>query len=104
VGWWSGPAKGYAGFVGGGLGATRFTLTNGADRDLRPSLSLGAGVLVPLGEHLAFRLEGRGYLTLTDGDSGLACVSGPQDALCQLAYEGNAFFQFEALAGLSLRF
>jgi hypothetical protein len=98
------PRQGYASFVSGGLGATRFALTKGGDSDVRPSVSLGAGILVPLGARLAFRLEARGHVTLTDGDSGLACISGPQGAACQLAYQGNSFIQYEALAGLSLRF
>lgn len=100
------PQGRYTGFVSGGLGGTRLALDSeaGSDSDLRASASLGAGVLLPLGQRLAFRLEARGYLTLTDGDSGLACLSGPEGAVCRVAYQGAALLQYEALAGLTLRF
>jgi hypothetical protein len=99
------PRPGYEGFVTGTLGATRFRPGRSTgDSDIRPSASLGLGVHLPLTRRLAVRLEARGFITLTDGERGLLCVSGPEGGACALSYEGDSFIQYEALAGLALRF
>lgn len=98
------PQGGFSTHFGGGLGVTRIDVSGrGLGSETRPSLSLNGGIQVPLGERLSFRLETRGYLTLTDGDRELFCqVDG--GAECLVAYRGDTLFQIEAVAGLRFRF
>ncbi len=85
------------------LGATRFSAA-GYDSETKFSGTLGAGVRVPLGAHLAAVLGLRGYLTLIDSKTEFLCVSNGGDAGCLLKASGSTFFQGEAQLGLALRF
>jgi len=91
-------------YIVGGLGATRFAPSGGYDDDTKFSISLGGGVKVPLGKHLALRLEGRGYVTLVDTNAEFLCVSAQGNATCLIKASGNTFLQLAALAGLTFRF
>lgn len=87
-------------YVVGGLGVTLFDLrASGFDTEVRPSLGLGIGYELPLGEHVALRFEGRGYATLVDSSGGLFCSGG-----CVISIKGSTVTQGEALLGLSFRF
>ncbi len=92
-------------FVSGGIGATRFSPgRSGFDDETRFSVSLGAGLELPLGERVALRLEARGYLTLMDSDSAIFCESGGADDFCAIVASGSSLLQFELLAGLAFGF
>lgn len=92
-------------FVTGSLGATRLDPRGPAGSRARPSMSLGAGLRIPLNRHLSLRLETRGYLTLTEGNEEIFCLSAPPEvAGCAARYSGNSLLQFEALAGISMAF
>lgn len=92
-------------FVSGGIGATRFSPgTSGYDDETRFSFSLGVGLEMPLAEHVALRLEARGYMTLMDTDSAVFCATGGAEDFCRIVAGGSSLLQFELLAGLSFAF
>lgn len=91
---------GQGAYLVGGLGVTVFDLhQSGFDTEVRPSLNLGIGYQLPLGERLALRFEARGYATLVDSSGGLFCSGG-----CVISIKGSTVTQGEALLGLSFRF
>lgn len=99
------PRHRFESFITGTLGATRLDPRGPAGSRTRPSISLGLGLRIPFNRHLALRLETRGYLTLTDGDEEIFCLSAPpEQAGCAARYSGNSLLQFEALAGVSIGF
>jgi hypothetical protein len=57
--------------------------------------------MVPLGKHVGLRFEVRGYGTLINNDSALFCSD---NVGCVATINGDALYQGEALAGLSIRF
>jgi hypothetical protein len=87
-------------YVVGGLGVTHFDPgVNGYSSATRPSMNIGIGYQLPLGNRLALRAEIRGYLTLVDSEGGLFCSGG-----CVVSIRGDSFTQREALIGVSVRF
>jgi len=87
-------------YVVGGLGVTLFDLRlSGSELEIRPSLNLGIGYQVLLGESVALRFEARGYATLVNSSGGLFCSGG-----CVVSIKGETVTQGEALLGLSFRF
>lgn len=92
-------------YLVGGLGATRITPdAAGARSETRFSFSLGAGLRAPLGRRVALRLEARGFLTFLDTRSAIFCVSDELGGLCRVRAKGDAFFQYEFLAGAAFAF
>jgi len=87
-------------YVVGGLGVTLLRPDRpGTGTETRPSLNLGFGYLVPFGKNFGLRFEARGYVTLLGGSSAMFCSGG-----CAISISGDALFQAEALAGVTLRF
>jgi hypothetical protein len=87
-------------YLVGGLGATLFKPElDGYSDELRPSLNLGIGYQVTLGERVALRVETRGYVTLVNSSGGLFCSGG-----CVFTIKGDAVTQGEVQLGLSYRF
>jgi hypothetical protein len=87
-------------YLVGGIGATLFEPGLDAfENELRPSISLGIGYQLPLGEYLALRFEARGYATLVDSDSGVFCSGG-----CVIAIKGDTVTQGDVQIGLSFRY
>ena len=87
------------------VGATRFSPDAPYSTDsTRFSASLGTGLRVPLNSHLALRLEARGFATFLSTNTALFCRSNQAGGLCLLHGSGSAFFQGEALAGLTYTF
>jgi len=99
------PQGGFSTFLAAGIGVTRINARGaGLGSEIEPSASLALGLEIPIAGQVSLRLEGRGYLTLTDGDKEIFCLSDAEGARCRLRYEGSALTQFEALAGLRVRF
>ncbi len=99
------PGEHFVRYLSGTVGASRIKARNGGSASsLRPGASIGGGVQWPLASRLAVRVEVRGYLTLTGGDTNILCVSESGEAFCELAYRGDMLFQAEVLGGLTLRF
>jgi hypothetical protein len=89
-------------YVMGGIGATTATpKSSGLNSATFFSGNVGIGWMVPMGAHVGFRFEARGYGVLLNNNSALFCggASG-----CRVAIKGNGLFYGEALAGLSIRF
>ncbi len=87
-------------FAVGGIGLTWLTPETALlHSETRASLNVGGGVRIPLATHVRLRLEARGYLTWMGGNAALFCSGG-----CILTVKGNAFFQYEVLAGVSVGF
>lgn len=87
-------------FISGGLGVTYLSpdLT-GLQSDLRASFSIGLGLLWPITENIALRLETRGLATLFNSNTALFCNGG-----CSLSVNGSLFIQGEVFAGLRFSF
>jgi hypothetical protein len=84
----------------GGVGATQFSPgAGGYSSEFKPSLNVGLGYYVPLGERLALRVEARGYLTFVNSSGGFLCSGG-----CVVILRSDAFTQYEAKVGLTARF
>ena len=66
--------------------------------------SLGGGVQLRADKRVGVRLEARVFGTFVDSDSTLFCRTGPQANFCALSVSGNVLVQFEARAGLVVRF
>ena len=87
-------------YLVGGLGATLFEPgVDGFENELRPSINLGIGYQLPLGESVALRFEARGYATLVNSDSGVFCSGG-----CVIAIKGDTVTQGDVQIGLSFRY
>jgi hypothetical protein len=90
------------------LGVSRFAPDGVADGDPDDetffSASLGAGLRIAAGERMAFRLEGRAFTSFVDSDSRLFCVAGGSDNVCLLEADGSTVTQWQASAGLTLKF
>ena len=96
------PVKPY---IVGGLGLTRFSprTGNGGD-DSHFSVSLGGGLKLPVTKNFGVRLEARGFVTFVNSDSAFLCVSGSQGGACTVRVKGDAFIQYELLAGAAFAF
>jgi hypothetical protein len=89
-------------YVMGGIGATTATpKSSGLDAATFFSGNLGIGWMVPIGAHVGFRFEARGYGVLLNSNSALFCGGA---AGCRVTVKGSGLFYGEALAGLSIRF
>jgi len=84
-------------------GATRFS-ASGYDSDTKFSVQMGGGVRVPFNDHVAATAGVRGYLTFVDSDTNFLCVSTSEESGCLLRSSGSAWYQFEALIGLTIGF
>jgi hypothetical protein len=89
-------------YVMGGIGGTTATLKNGGlNSETYFSGNLGVGFMVPLGRHVGFRFEARGYGIALRGSGALFC--GGRSG-CTVAVKGNGLFYGEVLAGVAARF
>jgi opacity protein-like surface antigen len=86
-------------FFGATVGATHFN-AHGRNSTTKFSFSLGGGVKFFVTERFALMAGVRGYGTFFDGSSSLFC--GPNG--CLASASGSLLFQFEANAGVTLRF
>jgi hypothetical protein len=87
-------------YLVGGLGLTVFDPGGGPyTAEMRPSMNLGLGYEVPLGEWASLRLEARAYATLVNSSGGFMCSGG-----CVVNVRGDLVSQGEVQIGLSARF
>jgi Outer membrane protein beta-barrel domain len=84
----------------GGVGVTQFSPgTAGYGNEYKPSMNVGFGYLLPLGDRLALRAEARGYITFVNSSGGFLCSGG-----CVVVLKSDAVTQLEAKIGLMARF
>jgi hypothetical protein len=85
----------------GGIGATVFKPTGpGLTSEIKPSINVGLGYMLPLAPNLGARFEARGYATLIDSTGGMFCSNNG----CLVSISGTALYQGEVLVGLTGRF
>ncbi|MGD9597349.1 MAG: outer membrane beta-barrel protein [Steroidobacteraceae bacterium] len=95
----------FAPYVLGGLGIARFTpdLAGPGSRS-KFALSLGLGVRLPVAANVAFRLEGRGFLTFADTDAAFFCSSDESGGACLIKASGSTVWQVQMLLGFAVTF
>ena len=90
------------GFVSGMVGVTHFDPRGTSlSSETRFAIGAGGGIDYRISDNLGFRLEGRGIATFLDSSGGVFCSSSQG---CSAFVDSSVLLQFEALAGLSLRF
>ncbi len=77
---------------------------NGSESDTFWSGSLGLGMLVAPNSRVGLRLEARGHATFTNSSTDLLCVVSPDLNACAIKMTGDVVTQFEAFAGVVVRF
>jgi opacity protein-like surface antigen len=91
-------------YIVGGLGVTRFTNDTADSEETNFSINVGAGLRIPFNPHLSLRLEARGFLTFMDTQSQIFCASGSFGGACAIRGSGDAFFQYDVMAGAAFAF
>jgi hypothetical protein len=100
-----GDSRRFQPYIIGTLGATRFSPDSPLGRDrIYFSLSFGGGLRIPFNDHLALRLEARGFATFFNTHGNVFCRSDQTGGVCQIHGNGSTFFQGDALAGLAYTF
>jgi opacity protein-like surface antigen len=87
----------------GGLGLTRLSPGEDGNSRTRFSGSLGLGLRWAATQHLALRLEGRGFVTLMNNDT-VFCKSDDSGLICRVHGNGTTFIQGQLLAGVAFTF
>jgi opacity protein-like surface antigen len=87
----------------GGLGITRLSPGEDANTRTRFSGSVGLGLRWAATQHLALRVEGRGFVTLMNNDR-VFCKSDDSGLLCRVHGNGTTFVQGQLLAGAAFTF
>ena len=94
-------------FVALTVGLTRFEPSvSDSEAENYFSGSLGGGMHLRPTQRIGVRLEARVFATFVDSDGALFCVSAPasETAGCAISIHGEALLQWEAHAGLVVRF
>ena len=92
-------------YIVGTLGASRFApKPSGLDSETFFSFSFGGGVNLFPSKRLGLRLEGRLFGTLIDSDNAIFCQTGADTNFCAVSVQGDLLFQWQAMAGLVVRF
>jgi hypothetical protein len=93
-------AVGQGFYAAGGVGVTQFSPgTTGFDNEYKPSMNVGFGYYLPLGDRVALLAEARGYFTLVNSSGGFLCSGG-----CVVVLKSDTVTQVEAKIGLMARF
>jgi opacity protein-like surface antigen len=88
-------------FLGAGIGIANFSPQDSRyDSETRALFSLTGGYRFRLTEHIALRLEARGYYTLLNTNAAVFCGNGG----CIARVDSSGLTQVEINAGLSVRF
>jgi hypothetical protein len=93
-------AVGQGFYAVGGVGVTQFSPgTTGFDDEYKPSINVGFGYYLPLGNRVALLAEARGFFTLVNSSGGFLCSGG-----CVVVLKSDTVTQVEAKIGLMARF
>jgi len=88
-------------FFGAGIGITHFSPgPSGFSSESELSFSLTGGYKYTLSKYFGLRLDLRAYGTLVDSNTAIFCGDGS----CSIRFRSDLFTQFEANAGLIIRF
>lgn len=92
-------------FVAATAGAAHFSpRLPGFSSETYLSGSLGGGAQLRADKRIGVRLEGRVFGTFLDGDGEIFCRTGGAANACALAVDGSWLIQWEARAGVVVRF
>ena len=94
------PQESFIPYAVGGLGVSHFSPDSGYSSETRFSISVGGGVKYFIHDRVGLRLEGRGYATWFPDEGYVFCGNNT----CTIVASGDALLQFEALAGVILKF
>jgi hypothetical protein len=93
-------AVGQGFYAVGGVGVTQFSPgTTGFENEYKPSINVGFGYYLPLGDRVALLAEARGFFTLVNSSGGFLCSGG-----CVVVLKSDTVTQVEAKIGLMARF
>lgn len=93
-------AVGQGFYAVGGVGVTQFSPgIAGFSNEYKPSINVGFGYYVPLGDRVALLAEARGFFTLVNSSGGFLCSGG-----CVVVLKSDTVTQVEAKIGLMARF
>jgi opacity protein-like surface antigen len=92
-------------FLAAGIGAAHLSPdAPGYDSDTVFAFGIGGGAQVFPASRVGLRLEGRLLGAVIDSDSAIFCASGPQGAGCAFRASGDVLWQWEVVAGVTVRF
>lgn len=92
-------------FIAAGIGAAHLSPdAPGYDSDTVFAFGIGGGAQVLPASRVGLRLEGRLLGAVVDSDSAVFCRSGPEGAACAFRASGDVLWQWEVVAGLTVRF
>ena len=75
----------------------------GLDDETKFAFTVGAGMRIPITDHIGVRFDARAFFTLFDTESSIFCVSSGR-ATCRIRASGSTFFQYAAALGLTVEF
>lgn len=92
-------------FLAATVGATLFEpRLSAVDGETFFSFSIGAGFQFRPNDKIGARLEARAFGTALASESDLFCQTGPDKNVCAIHADATVLWQFEALAGVVIRF
>jgi len=87
------------------VGAARFSPDqSGLDAETKLALTIGAGVKVPITEHIGVRFDARAFVSLLDTDGNIFCVSDNGVGTCAIRTKSDTFLQYHAAVGVVIGF
>jgi hypothetical protein len=87
------------------VGAARFSPDqSGLDDETKLAFTVGAGVKVPVTEHLGVRFDARAFISLLDTDGNIFCVSDNGNGACAVRTKSDTFLQYHAALGVTFAF
>lgn len=87
------------------VGAARFSPDqSGLDTETKLAFSVGAGVKVPITDHIGVRFDARAFVSLLDTDGNLFCVSDNGVGTCAIRAKSDTFLQYQAGLGVIVGF
>lgn len=92
-------------FLSAGIGAAHLSPdASGYDSDTVFAFGIGGGAQILPANRVGARLEGRLLGAVVDSDSSIFCVSGSEGAACAFRASGDVLWQWEVVAGVTVRF
>lgn len=86
------------------IGAAYLDPDGGGDAETYFAFSIGGGWRLFPTQRIGLRLEGRFYGTVLDSDSDIFCSTGPAQNQCLIQSQGEVLWQWQMLAGATVRF
>jgi Outer membrane protein beta-barrel domain len=75
----------------------------GLDDETKFAFTVGAGLRIPITEHIGVRFDARAFVTLLDTEGDIFCVSA-QGLTCRISAKSDTFVQYHAALGVVIGF